>query len=213
MAGSRVLLADAADVCSIAEAARDSLAPGPEFGARPLEAMVGMTHLARRHALEARVVLDVWRRHDDEARPRELEHDALECRQPIGVDMLDHLDERDGVIAFDAPVAVGQRALQQAHTIALTLRHPVETQPALGDLQGLGRDVDTENLGDPPIVEQPLDELAGTASQIDDAADTLVAQRLGHAVEALVVQSDRLLQRFFGGVLARLDDSLGRIGG
>ena len=58
------------------------------------------------------------------------------------IEMLDHLDDGGDVEAFEAPIAVGERPLQQFDTFALAGRHGVEVQTPRRDLERPVGDVD-----------------------------------------------------------------------
>ena len=97
----------------VAVLGRDPLRPRRELRARPLEAVVRVAERARRQRLPHAVVLRVRRRHDDAGRLRRAEHVGLERLQPRRVEVLDHLDQRGRVVALQALVAIGQRAVQE----------------------------------------------------------------------------------------------------
>ena len=90
------------------------LRPGGELRARPLEAVVGVAELPGRQRLPAarctRAFGVVTTTVAGRAEPNTFCSTAAQARR---VEVLDHLDERGGVEAGQALVAVGQRAVQQ----------------------------------------------------------------------------------------------------
>jgi hypothetical protein len=114
----------------------DALRPRRELAARPLEAVVRVAELARGQRRPAHVVLGVGRRDHDRAGPRRPEDVLLGRRQARRVEVLDDLDERGGVEADQALVAVGQRAVDQPGLLLEVAPHDhvalgVRGEPAL----------------------------------------------------------------------------------
>lgn len=118
----RVRVAERVDTDRVAVRGTHALAPRRELGARPLEAVVGVAELARRQVLEPHVVLAVRRRQDHHAGLRAAEQHTLEGTKARLVEVLDHLHNRGCVEAFDAGVAVGERAVEQFHATAQVVR-------------------------------------------------------------------------------------------
>src|SRR5919198_422690 len=109
----RILRADRGDTYRVAEAPGHVAGPCLELGPRPLETMTLVPQASRRQALEPHVVFHIWRRQHDHTRPGELEQHALERGQARRVEVLDDLDDSCRVVARQAPVTVGQRAVKQ----------------------------------------------------------------------------------------------------
>src|ERR1700730_14205013 len=108
-----MLVAESLVADGIAERSTDALGPVAELAAAPLETMVGMTESSGREALEQHVVVPVRRRHHDGPRRGVAEDRTLDRGHPVGLEMLDHFDQRGGVETAQAGVAVAERALQQ----------------------------------------------------------------------------------------------------
>src|SRR5262245_20531075 len=106
----------------ITEALGHSARPRLELRARPLEAMVAMPETTRRQRWPSHVVLRVRRRHDYRFRPRELERDALECRETRRIQMLDHLDDGGGIKPRESLIAIRQTSVQQRDALPLLAR-------------------------------------------------------------------------------------------
>ena len=97
--------------------------------------MVLVAQAVLRHALEQRVVLHVRCRDHGSPRTRITEQRILERAEAWRVDVLDDLDNSDGVEVAESTVPIGERSLPQIHASTLTRRHLIETQPAPGGLQ------------------------------------------------------------------------------
>ena len=82
----------------------NSLCPALEFGACPLEAVIGVAERPGGQGWKAHVILGVRRGEHNRARPGELEHDALEGCQTGRVKMLNHLDYRCRIEATQARI-------------------------------------------------------------------------------------------------------------
>ena len=146
-------------------------------------------------ALVEHVVLAVRRRHDHRARSGGAEDHALERREPRRVDVLDDLHQHGRVVAGVPLVLVGQRALEQLDALGLALAHPLHLQSSGGVLQRPRRDVAARDAGERRCPDEPLQELAGAAAEVDDRAGTEVEQDLVDGVVPLGVEGHALLLR------------------
>ncbi len=171
-----------------------ALCPVPELRPGPLEAVIAMAEPARGEGLEAGVVVGVGRGGDHRGRPRELEEDALEGRQPRRIDMLDHLHGAGGVVPGEALVPVGEGALEQLQALPPPGREALEAEALPGDLEGPVGDVHAGEAVALPLLEQGLEELALAAAEIDDAARPRLPERLPDRGEALLVQAHGALE-------------------
>ena len=86
--------------------------------------------------------------------------------------MLDHLHQRHGVEAFDAGIAIGERALNELDAGALPFAERIEAQAARGNLKAADADIEAKNFLELPFGHEPLQKLATAAAKV------------GHAVRA-----------------------------
>src|SRR5579884_2961076 len=142
-----VFLADRKESNLIAKTLGDIRCPGLKLGAGPLEAVVAVPVGAGGQAFPDDVVLDVRGREDDRARLHEFKEDSLEGGEALGVEVLDHLDNGRRIVTFQAPVTVGERAVEQGDALALPLRHPIEMETLSGAFQYTVRDVHSRSPG------------------------------------------------------------------
>src|SRR5690554_5088044 len=84
-----------------------------------------------------RVVLDVWRSHDQGTWARELKHVSLQCGQPRLVEMFNNLDQCCCVKAFKSLVSVEERPMNQLKPILTLVRHLIEPQAPRRDFKAL----------------------------------------------------------------------------
>ncbi len=160
-----------------------------------------MAETARGQVLKLHVVLGVWRRHDHRARTRELEHGSLERREPRRFQVLDHLDDRSGLVAGEPPVSIHEGTLEELDALPLLLGHLLEPEPIAGDLQGSMRHVDADDLVEGLLLEERSNELALAAAEVQDPLGAALFESGDHRSDALLVQADPLLDlRLFLGV-------------
>jgi hypothetical protein len=151
---------------------------------------------------EQAVVVPIGRGDDDKAGSGVTEQSALDLRQAVGLDVLDHLDQGGGVEAAEADVAVEERALPQIEPSPCRFRQLGKAPLGPGEL-GAG-DLHADDLLDPATLEQACEQLAVAAAEVEDALGTALGDDLDHAVEPpLVLQAQRLLDALFGLVLGR----------
>ena len=144
----------------VAEALGDAVGPGRELGPRPLEAVVAVAELPGRQRLEAHVVLAVRRRHDHRRRLRELEHARSKRRRRGGSRCSITSTTRRRVEARQAPVAVGQRAVQQLDPLALARRACRSSRRRRARSPARACDTSTPTISlELPVVEQPRSSL------------------------------------------------------
>ena len=74
----------------------------------------------------------------------------------------------------------------------LALAQRLEAQPTRGHLQVLDADVDAEDLAELPLRQQPLQELAAAAAQVQHAAGTRRLEHRNDTIEAELMQTQRL---------------------
>ena len=130
---------------------------------------------------EKRVVLRVGRGDHHRGGTRRLPHDTLARGQLRRVHVLDHLHQRGGVVAGQARVAVRQRAVQHPPPAAGRKRLPRHGQVGQHDLH-------PDDLLEPRLLQQPAEEGAGAASQVQHAPCTALPERSQDRVVAEVVE-------------------------
>jgi hypothetical protein len=132
------------------------------------------------------VVLDVGGGDEHVVRPGHAEDRGGERRKAWRVDVLDHLRQHDRVVARDARVGVGDRALVQRDPRALTLREPVD--PGGRHLQRPGRHVDTDDLRERRLRDQLTQQLPFATTEIHDPARAKLSQLVDDRLPALLRQ-------------------------
>jgi hypothetical protein len=178
--------------------------------------VIGVAEGAGREVREQRVVFDVGRGHDHRGRARGSPNTTLSrAGRAIQVQVLDHLDQGGGIDVLPAPVAIGDRAVQQGDATFGRSADHVQLQPFGGPLQIAGGGIDADQPLDPALLQQPGQQLALAAAQVGDRLGAAGAQGVDHGDHPLVVQAQRRLQRIFGrglagGGLDSLVTSLGR---
>src|SRR5690554_2945121 len=100
------LLADALIGNSVAVSLGHAVRPRSELLARPLKSMVLMAHMAGVQILILRIIFAIGRRNDDHRGARVLKNGHLKRRELRQIHMLDHLDKRGRVEAFEAAITV-----------------------------------------------------------------------------------------------------------
>jgi hypothetical protein len=108
--------------------------------------MVTMTEAARGQTLELHVILAIGSSDDYSWRAREFEHGPLHRTQTRRIEMFDHFNQRGSVVTFETSVVIHQRPVNQAHAVALPLRHPFESQAIRGPFKRPMRDVDSDDF-------------------------------------------------------------------
>src|SRR5687768_15165908 len=110
--------------------------------------------------------------------------------------MLDNLDDRRGVVALQAAVAVSQRTLHKTHARCLARWEAIEVQPAFGAIE-LGRGhLDAHYFSEALLLEQKRYQASLATPQVKDARRSLRFQHFYHRVQALRMQARA---RFFWG--------------
>ena len=120
--------------------------------------------------------------------------------EAFGLDVLDHLNKGGSIEAAQAGVAINKCALEQldpgSRPFGLAL------QAAIGARQRDARYLDADDPGELFVFDEPADQFAFAAAQIENAGGAQLLQRLSHRVEAAVVQAWGLFDDFFGRILA-----------
>src|SRR5438067_1809377 len=137
----RIFRTDRKEADRVRETIGEAPAPVLELLARPLEAVVPVAETAGGQALPADVVLRVRSGYDHRLRSREFEKRSLEGGEPGRVEVLDDLHYRGRVEAFQPPVTVSERPVEQPDPFALLRREPVQVKPVLRHLEAAVRDV------------------------------------------------------------------------
>ncbi len=119
--------------------------------------------------------------------------------------MLDDLHEHRGVEAGEAVVAIRQRSLQQPQALALALVHPLQAEAPCGDLQGPGRHVHADDLGEGMVLDQFAQEAALTTAEVQHALRAAGPQGRHDRPDPLVVEADPLLDGGLLGIAVGLD--------
>ncbi len=109
------------------------------------------------------------------------------------VDVLDDLHQHGRVEAGEPVVLVGQGALEELDPVGLTLAHPVDPQPARGALERPGRHVGADDPRERRGRQEPLEELAGAAAEVDHGPGSQLDQHLVDGLVALAVEGHPLL--------------------
>ena len=136
-----------------------------------------------------------------------VEQVPLEQVEPRRLDVLDHLDERDGVEAGQPGVAVNERCLQQADAVPVCGLHLPQPEPPACELERPGRHVGADGLPVPRLAQQVLQEAALAASEVHGRLRPLSRSSFLDPVEPLLVEvlaARRLLgclRRSVGGAL------------
>jgi hypothetical protein len=190
---ARIEFSDGQHADAVAKAGRHLDCPIQKLRPRPFEAMVGVAKLAGGKVLELHVIFGVRSRNHDRAGPRKLEHDPLQGPEPRRLHVLDDLDQRGGVVAGEALVSVGERALKQPEALPLLRRHLVGVQTRLGDREYAGRDIDAHHARERLVAQQAPEQLALSTPEVDDGARSGLAQAAGDSLETQVVQAQFLL--------------------
>ena len=157
-----------------------------------------------------RVVLDVGRGDDDDGGRGEAEHDALERRDPFGVQVLDDLHQHGGVEPGQPVVTVGERGLEDRQPLALVIGHLVELEVAGGQLQRPGGHVDRDDVLDVGVREQVPGERAGAAAEVTDPARAACPD---DGQDGLAALDRQRLALFFLGFLGFLGDGVVELAG
>ena len=107
----------------------------------------------------------------------------------MAVEVLDHLDDRGGVEPRQAPVAVGERAVQKVMRSVASggMRSRCSR---LRNLQRAVGNVEADDLLELIFPAAALEELALAAAQVEDALCASLAQRRQNRAEPLLVQAD-----------------------
>ncbi len=131
------------------------------------------------------VVLDVGGGDHDDAGRGVAEDDVLHGGQSGRVEVFDDLHEHGGVVAGEARVLVGERALEQLDPLGLALAHPLQSQPAGRRLQGTGRDVGADDAREGGLAQEAVEEVARSAAEVDHRAGVELAEHAEHRLVAL----------------------------
>lgn len=97
--------------------ARHPVRPAAKAGAVPFEAVIGMAETVRRNA-EQGVVFCVRRRDHESIWSQAAENRILEGSEPLGIEMLDRLDQHCAVESLKPGGSVEKRRMQQLHMFA-----------------------------------------------------------------------------------------------
>jgi len=168
-----------------------------ELPARPLEPMIPVTKAPGRQRFKLGVVLHVGRGHDHGRRPGKFEQDSFERRQSRLVEMFDDLHDRRRVEAAQALVAITERAVDELDPLALPLGQAIEVQTLAGDLQGAVRDVEADDALEPFLSQEPPEEIAVAATQVQHPLGVARAERSHDGVQSLLVQADLAFDLLF----------------
>ena len=120
---------------------------------------------------------------------------TLEAAETARFEMLDHFNDGRSVESLEATVAIGERALQELDSGPLAWRHRVEVEPACGELEGAVRHVEADDEIDGGRLEQGSDEPSLAASEVEHALGASLGDGSDHCVQALLVETQRLLDR------------------
>ena len=186
-----VLVADREKPDAVAESRGDIGGPGLELRAIPFEPVILVPKLSRRQRRPLHVVFRVRRRHGDRARPSRLEHDSLERPQPGLVEVLDDFHDRCRVETLQPRVAIHERTVHEADPFTLLRCEAIEFEPRLRQIERAAGDVHAGDLGELAICEQPAQELAFAATEIEHPRGARCLQHVEDRIEPAVVETDR----------------------
>ena len=161
------------------------MGPRRELRAGPLEAVVGVAELAGRQGLPADVVLAVRRGQDDRDRAGGAEEDTSKGIEPPGIEVLDHLDDGRRVVADQAGVPVGERAVQEADPLPLCRRQPLQPQPLRGPIERSMRGVQPDDLGELRVGQEHRQQPSLAAAEVQNPPSAALLQDSQDGIEPL----------------------------
>ena len=154
--------------------------------------MVPMPKIACWQPFPLRVVIAVWCGDDHRTGTCELEDHALRRTQAGRVQVLDHFHQCRRVKAFQAFVTIQQRSLHETQPGALGFGEAVVVQSPRGDLERRRGNVHAEDARECPLGLQPT----LTTAEVQHARRTTGPQHCQHGGQALLVEAERLFDRF-----------------
>jgi hypothetical protein len=114
--------------------------------------------------------------------------------QPVGLHVLDDLDDGGGVELVEATVAPAQGTLDELQAVADALGGVVEAQSTGGAVEDGGGDVHAQDAGELRALDQRGEQLALAAAEVRHALGAELGQQLGDPRDAPLLQRQRRLQ-------------------
>ena len=174
--------------------------------------MVAVPELAGGQRFPLGVVVAVGRGDDHGLGTRKLEDHALRRAQPGRVEVFDDLHQRRRVEALQPRVPVQERTLHEAQSGALRFREAVVVQPSCGDLERGRGYIHAKDAREGAFGLQQGEQPPLAAAKVQHACRPARPQRRQHSGQTLLVQAQRLFDRFLLAV-APLARPFGIVGG
>jgi hypothetical protein len=129
------------------------------------------------------------------------EKHALKSGQARGIKMLDNFDNGRGIVAGKTRVAIHERTLEQFDAFSFPGRKHFESKPIGRFFENPRRHINPNDFREGRISEERSEQAPLSATEVEDALRTRLAQHRQDRTEALLIQADAFFERtFFGSV-------------